>query len=77
MKYHHTFVVKAPLEKVAQFHSQSASMGAITLPPILVRVHKAPRTLAAGDDMDFTMWLGLPVLFAYRSWRTRRLLEEM
>ena len=62
MRYHHRFTVKAPLADVARFHSQSASMGAITPPPILVRVHVAPETLRDGDRMDFTMWLGpMPV----------------
>lgn len=62
MRYHHRFTVKAPLADVAAFHSQSASMGAITPPPILVRVHAAPEILGEGDRMDFTMWLGpMPV----------------
>jgi len=62
VRYHHRFTVKAPLAEVATFHSRSASMGAITPPPILVRIHAAPETLQEGDRMDFTMWLGpLPV----------------
>ncbi len=37
-------------------------MGAITPPPVVVRVHAAPARLAEGDTMDFTMWLGpLPI----------------
>lgn len=121
-------------------------MGAITPPPIRVRVHRAPTPLSNGSQMDFTLWfgfipihwsarieevsetgfsdrllsgpfaewvhrhgfdriddettqvtdqvtlklkkhllwgavglgfmLGLPVLFAYRGWKTRRLLEQ-
>jgi ligand-binding SRPBCC domain-containing protein len=62
VRYRHCFTVKAPLAEVAAFHSQSASMGAITPPPIMVRVHSAPTKLQEGDHMDFTMWLGpLPV----------------
>jgi len=62
LRYHHRFIVHAPLADVAEFHSQSASMGAITPPPIIVRVHAAPATLGEGDRMEFTMWLGpLPV----------------
>jgi ligand-binding SRPBCC domain-containing protein len=62
MRYQHRFSVDAPLAAVATFHSQSASMGAITPPPIIVRVHAAPAILHEGDQMDFTMWLGpLPV----------------
>ncbi|MCX6032164.1 MAG: cyclase [Chloroflexi bacterium] len=130
---------------MAEFHSRSASMSAITPPPMIVRVHRAPERLGRGDEMDFTlwagplplrwvarienaspdgftdrqvrgpfaawqhrhsfvrvseaetdvvdeveaqlkrhpfwrlagalMWAGMPVLFAYRGWRTRRLLE--
>jgi ligand-binding SRPBCC domain-containing protein len=62
MIYTHRFTVRAPLAAVSTFHRQSASMGAITPPPIVVRVHEAPPILSAGDRMDFTMWLGpLPV----------------
>jgi ligand-binding SRPBCC domain-containing protein len=67
MKYRHRFVVDAPLAAVADFHAQSASMGAITPPPIVVRVHNAPARLEEGDEMDFTMWLGpLPVRWLAR-----------
>jgi len=58
MRYHHRFRVQAPLVRVAEFHSRSASMPAITPPPIIVRVQRAPAVLADGDEMDFTMWLG-------------------
>ena len=62
MKYKHRFKVNAPLAEVADFHSQSASMGDITPPPAVVRVHEAPARLTEGDEMDFTIWLGpLPV----------------
>ena len=145
MKFKHTFRVKASLADVAEFHSRAASMPAITPPPMIVQVHRAPARLGSGDEMDFTlwagpiplrwvariddasqagftdrqlrgpfanwvhrhgfvrvsdaetdvvddvevelspkalrralgaaMWIGLPLLFAYRGWRTRRLLE--
>jgi len=58
MKYKHRFQVKAPLADVAEFHSQSASMGDITPPPAVVKVHEAPARLDEGDEMDFTVWLG-------------------
>ena len=62
MRYQHRFRVRAPLEAVAGFHSRSASMAAITPPPIVVRVHHAPEIQRDGDTMDFTMWMGpLPV----------------
>ena len=67
MHYQHRFTVDAPLDEVAHFHSQSASMGAITPPPILVRLHSAPAILDDGAEMEFTMWLGpLPI-----RWRAR------
>lgn len=58
MLYKHTFIVQAPLEKVAEFHRASASMALITPPPVVVRIHKAPLTLVEGDEMHFTLWLG-------------------
>jgi ligand-binding SRPBCC domain-containing protein len=62
MKYRHTFRIRAALVDVAAFHSRSASMGAITPPPVLVRVHHAPESLKDGDEMDFTLWMGpLPI----------------
>lgn len=145
MKFRHEFEVQSPVETVAQFHSRSSSLVAITPPPILVRLHQAPDEMGEGDEMTFTMWtgpipirwqarvgdvsptgfadrqimgpfeewthchtfvsldesrtlvvdeveatlkrhlwwgllglgmwLGLPLLFAYRAWKTRRLLE--
>lgn len=62
MKFTHQFTVNAPIEAVADFHSQSASMGAITPPPIIVNIHHAPEILTDGDQMAFTMWMGpLPI----------------
>lgn len=146
MKFHHRFRVHAPLADVWSFHRLSASMGAITPPPIRVEVHQAPFELSSGDEMDFSLhfgpiqihwialidnmtengfsdtqvsgpfllwnhrhsftpigtgvtqvddlvtaelqpslkgrilggiiWLGVPLLFAYRGWKTRTLLER-
>lgn len=37
-------------------------MAVLTPPLVLVRIHKAPRRLVDGSEMEFTMWLGpLPV----------------
>ena len=67
MKYAHRFRVEAPLAAVAEFHSRSASMPAITPPPMIVRVHAAPAVLAEGDTMDFTLWAGpIPVRWVAR-----------
>lgn len=62
MKFEHRFRVKASVEEVAAFHNRSASMPAITPPPMIVRVHRAPEVLKSGDEMEFTLWAGpLPV----------------
>jgi len=62
MRYRHQFRVPASIERVAAFHAHSASMAAITPPPISVQVQHAPPVLADGDEMVFTLWLGpLPV----------------
>lgn len=58
MKYEHRFRVRAPLAAVADFHRMAASMPAITPPPMIVRVHRAPAQLGSGDEMDFTLWAG-------------------
>lgn len=58
MKFKHTFRVNAPQAAVAEFHSRSASMPAITPPPMIVRVHAAPAQMTSGDIMDFTLWAG-------------------
>ena len=58
MKYRHVFRVKASQAAVAEFHSRSASMPAITPPPMIVRVHRVAEHLGSGDEMDFTLWAG-------------------
>ncbi len=67
MIYRHVFCVRAPLAAVADFHRRSGSLSAITPPPIVMRVHRAPQVLGEGDEMDFTLWLGpLPVRWVAR-----------
>lgn len=56
--YHHRFRVQAPLPQVAAFHRRAASMGAITPPPVVVRLHQAPAQLGSDDEMSFTLWFG-------------------
>lgn len=58
MNYKHRFQVRAPLERVSQFHSQAASMPAITPPPLSVRLHHVPDVLGEGDQMDFSLGVG-------------------
>jgi ligand-binding SRPBCC domain-containing protein len=67
MKYHHSFRIRAPLAAVTDFHARSASMGAITPPPIVAQIHQAPARLQEGTEMDFTLWLGpLPIRWVAR-----------
>lgn len=67
MKYRHSFRVHAPLSAVASFHAQSASLSAITPPPIIMQIHQAQLVLKEGDVMDFTLWLGpLPMRWVAR-----------
>jgi len=65
--YQHRFQVDAPLAAVANFHALSTSMAAITPPPVVVRVQRAPAYLQEGDEMEFTLWLGpLPLRWLAR-----------
>lgn len=67
MQYRHSFTIQASLVSVASFHTQSQSMGAITPPPVIVQVHRAPEILAEGDEMEFTLWLlFLPIRWVAR-----------
>ena len=58
MNYRHRFQVRASLDQVSKFHSQAASMPAITPPPLTVRLHHAPAELSEGDQMDFSLGVG-------------------
>jgi ligand-binding SRPBCC domain-containing protein len=67
MRFEHGFTVRAPVTQVAAFHAQSASMGRITPPPLIVRVQAAPECLGEGDEMVFTLWAGpLPLRWVAR-----------
>ena len=67
MNFRHRFRVAAPLARVAEFHRRSSSMAAITPPPLIVRVNRAPATLGSGDEMAFTLWAGpLPLRWVAR-----------
>jgi ligand-binding SRPBCC domain-containing protein len=62
MKFQHRFRVRASLAAVAEFHSQTASLAALTPPPVIVRIHRAPAIQRTCDEVDFTMWFGpLPI----------------
>ncbi len=74
MKYLRQFRVPESVERAAEFHAHSASMATITPPPIIVQAHPALADLADGDEMALTVWLGLPVLFAFWVWKTKGML---
>lgn len=60
-EFRRDFQVNAPLEVVAQFHRDPTALRLLTLPPIIVQIHRA-EPLAEGSQVDFTLWLGpLPV----------------
>lgn len=67
MIFESRFVVDAPPSTVIDFHRRSASMGAITPPPIIARLHAAAEYLGEGDEMAFTLWIGpLPLRWLAR-----------
>lgn len=65
--YRHRFHTAAAPDAVAAFHRRSASMAAITPPPLRVTLHEVPAELGEGDEMDFTLRLGpLPLRWLAR-----------
>jgi ligand-binding SRPBCC domain-containing protein len=59
------FVVRAPLEAVAQFHSDPRALTRLTPPPTVMRVHRMD-PLAEGSVSEFTMWVG-PIPIRWRA----------
>jgi len=67
VKHRHQFRVRAPLARVAEFHSRTTSLALLTPPPMIARIHRAPTIQREGDEVDFTMWLGpLPIRWIAR-----------
>ncbi len=67
MQFTHRFEVDQDPARVAAFHTSPDSMAAITPPPIVTRMHRAPDRLHEGAEMDFTLWLGpLPLRWSAR-----------
>ena len=55
--YRHEFLVNAPIEKVAEFHSSTMALKILTPPPLFVKFnHLEP--MGEGSRADFTMWFG-------------------
>jgi ligand-binding SRPBCC domain-containing protein len=56
--FRRSFKVRASLEAVAAFHLRTASLPAITPPPVEVYLTRAPAVLGDGDEMEFELRLG-------------------
>jgi ligand-binding SRPBCC domain-containing protein len=59
--YTHSFQVRAPLERVVEFHRDTTALKQLTPPPLVVQFNEL-QPLSEGSVADFTMWFGpLPV----------------
>ncbi len=58
MRYRHSFHVRAPLARVADFHRRAESLRLLTPPPTMLRILESPQVLATGDSMRFSMGMG-------------------
>jgi len=56
-EFKHSFLVDAPLEKVAAFHRDTRVLKQLTPLPIVARIHRF-EPLAEGSRADFTLWFG-------------------
>ena len=62
MKFQHRFRVKAPLEKVVEFHRRPKGLKSLTPPPAFMKLENVPDPIRQGDSFTFRMWLGpIPV----------------
>ncbi len=60
-EFSHRFTVRASLEQVAAFHSDSRALRRLTPPPVIVQFNDV-EPLGEGSLADFTMWMGpIPV----------------
>ena len=55
--FNYTFTVNAPLQAVADFHSQTGILKRLTPPPLFVQVHDFGE-MKEGMIAEFTMWFG-------------------
>jgi ligand-binding SRPBCC domain-containing protein len=55
--YKNSFRVKAPLEKVTAFYSDTRALKILTPPPVIVQL-KRVETLAEDSTAEFVMWMG-------------------
>lgn len=55
--FKYTFVVRAPLQRVSEFHHHPRALKLLSPPPMIVQLHHAD-PLAEGSVAEFTLWLG-------------------
>jgi len=61
--FDYTFIVKASLEAVSNFHHSTEVLKTLTPPPVFVRLHRF-EPLGEGSLAEFTMWFGpLPLRY--------------
>lgn len=56
--YQRSFEVRAPIEQVAAFHDDPASLTAITPPPVRVTLDRFDAPVQAGSHIDFVLHAG-------------------
>ena len=61
MEFRHSFIVDAPVEAVAAFHSDTGVLKRLTPMPIVAQIHDY-EPLGDGSNARFTLWFGpIPV----------------
>lgn len=68
-EFNASFVVKAPLARVAEFHRHPGALRRLTPPPLFVQFHQV-EPLAEGSVAEFSLWFG-PVPVRWRAIHTR------
>ncbi|MFK7805524.1 MAG: hypothetical protein AB8G95_28100 [Anaerolineae bacterium] len=59
--FNFSFTVDAPLQAVADFHSDTSALKKLTPPPMIVQIHDI-EPMAEGSVSRFTLWAGpLPI----------------
>lgn len=68
LHFERRFTVRAPLERVVDFHRRPAGLKAITPPVVPMRfLGRVPELLAPGDELTFRLWAGpLPIVWSSR-----------
>ena len=56
-RFTHRFLVRAPIEDIAEFHRSTLALRRLTPPPIWVQFHRL-EPLAENSIAEFTLWFG-------------------